>query len=167
MDPRRLLPYLLALTVCAVLATGDLVLLTQHPAAPPQPVSAAAPATPRDVLAAWDSRRAEAWATGDVEALRELYVAGSPTGRADVRMLSAYVARGLHVEGLTTQVLAWRVVDEAPDALTIRVTDRVVGGAVVGEGTSTLLPRDRASTRTMVLRRVDGDWRMWAVRERT
>ena len=82
-------------------------------------------------------------------------------------MLSAYVARGLHVEGLTTQVLAWEVVEETPDELTVLVTDRVVGGVVVGEGTSTPLPRDRATTRTVVLRRVDGDWRMWAVRGRT
>src|SRR5688500_1040554 len=118
MDPRRLLPYLLALAVCAVLATGGLVVLTQRTVAPPVPVSAIG-STPRDTLAAWDSRRAEAWATGDVGALRELYVAGSRTGRADIRMLSAYVDRGLHVEGLTTQVLAWEVVDETPEALTV------------------------------------------------
>lgn len=171
MDPRRLLPHLLAVTACAVLATGGLVLLDQRRSPPAAPVTAAvttrspAPAaTPRDTLAAWDARRADAWATGDVAALRELYVAGSPTGRADVRMLSAYVDRGLHVEGLSTQVLACTVVDESRTSLTLRVTDRVVGGVVVGEGTRARLPSDRATTRTVVLRRVDDGWRMWAVR---
>jgi len=164
MDPRRLLPYLLALTACAVLVTGGLVLLTQRSTAPPTPVSAP-PSTPRDTLAAWDSRRAEAWAAGDVAALRDLYVAGSRTGRADVRMLSAYVERGLRVEGITTQVLAWKVLEESADALTVRVTDRVVGGVAVGEGTRSPLPRDRATTRIATLRHVDGGWRMEEVRD--
>ena len=164
MDPRRLLPYLLALTACAVLATAALVLLTQHSGAPPAPVSAAPP-TPRDTLAAWDARRADAWAAGDVSALRELYVVGSRTGQADVRMLAAYVDRGLRVEGLTTQVLAWEVLEESADELTVRVTDRVVGGVVAGEGTSAPLPRDRATTRTVALRRTDDGWRVWEVRD--
>jgi hypothetical protein len=81
-------------------------------------------------------------------------------------MLSAYVDRGLHVEGLATQVLACEVIDESPTTLTLRVTDRVVAGVVVGEGTRARLPSDLATTRTVVLRRVDGGWRMWAVRER-
>ncbi len=164
MDPRRLLPYLLVLTACAVIATGGLVLLTQRSPVPPTPASAA-PSTPRDVLAAWDSRRAEAWAAGDVAALRELYVAGSPTGREDVRMLSTYADRGLHVVGLATQMLALEVIEESADGLVVRVTDRVVGGVVTGEGTSALLPRDGATTRTVTMRHVDGVWRIWAVRD--
>ncbi|UUZ58722.1 hypothetical protein [Nocardioides sp. B-3] len=91
-------------------------------------------------------------------ALRDLYVAGSSTGRADARMLSAYVERGLRVEGLATQVLALEVIVEGADALTVRVTDRFVGGVVVGGPDSKPLPRDRPTTRTPVLQRVDGVW---------
>jgi len=167
-DPRRLLPFILGLTVCVVLATSGLVLLSQRSAPPasPPPSSADAPATgPRGVLADWDARRSAAWAEGDVAALRELYVAGSHTGRRDARMLAAYVDRGLHVVGLATQVLALDVLDESADELTVRVTDRIVGGVVTGDAGGTPLPRDRASTRTLTLRRVDGVWLMATVRD--
>jgi len=166
-DPRRLLPFFLGLTVCVVLATTGLVFVSQRsapPASPPPSSSADAPG-PRGVLADWDARRSAAWAEGDVAALRELYVAGSQTGRADARMLAAYVDRGLHVVGLATQVLALEVLDESADQLTVRVTDRIVGGVVTGETGGTPLPRDRASTRTLALRRVDGVWLMATVRD--
>lgn len=161
MDPRRLLPYLLGLTVCAVLATALFLLFSQRsstPAAGPPAVAPSPVAGPREVLADWDARRATAWADGDVAALRDLYVAGSPTGRADARMLSAYVERGLRVEGLATQVLALEVINESADSLTVKVTDRLAGGDVVGESVSRRLPRDRATTRTLVLKRVEGVW---------
>lgn len=165
MDPRRLLPYLLALTACAVLATGGLVLATQR-SSPPEAAPAKAPSTgPREVVAEWDARRSAAWAQGDVAALRELYTATSPTGRADAQMLAAYVDRGLRVDGLATQVLALEVLDEGAEELTVRVTDRVVGGVVTGDGTSTPLPRDRPTTRTLALRRVDGVWLVVSVRD--
>ena len=178
MDPRRLLPSFFALTACAVLATVTLLLTTQRSSAPPARASTSTtpftapsttpsttPSTPREALAEWDSRRAEAWAAGDVSALRELYVAGSPTGREDVRMLSAYADRGLRVVGLTTQVLALEVLEESAGALVVRVTDRVVGGVVSGKGTSAALPHDRATTRTVTMRRVEGVWRIAAVRD--
>ena len=165
MDPRRLLPYLLGVTVCAVLATAGLVLVSQRSSPPVATVTEAPATAPRDVLAAWDARRSAAWADGDVAALRDLYVAGSPSGRADARMLAAYVDRGLHVEGVATQVLALEVLDEAADAITVRVTDRIVGGVVTGDAGSTPLPRDRPSTRTLALRRVDGVWLMATVRD--
>lgn len=171
MDPRRLLPFLLGLTFCAVLGTTGLVLASQRSTSPSSPPSSppspgGAPATgPRGVLADWDSRRSAAWADGDVTALRKLYVAGSRTGRADARMLAAYADRGLRVVGLATQVLALEVLDESADELAVRVTDRVVGGVVTGETGGTPLPRDRASTRTLALRRVDGVWLMATVRD--
>lgn len=173
MEPRRLLPYLLALTVSAVIATTALVVATDRPPRPPgtpgpdrpPAVVSGATSTPRDTLATWDTHRAEAWAAGDVAALRDLYVANSRTGRADARMLAAYVDRGLRVEGLTTQVLAWRVIEESSDVLVVRVTDRIVGGVVVGEGTNAPLPRDRPTTHTVTLRRAEGVWRMAVVRD--
>jgi hypothetical protein len=168
-DPRRLLPFLLGLTVCAVLATTCLVLVSQRSTPPASPSSAPSADTPatgaRDILADWDSRRSAAWADGDVTALRELYVDGSQTGRADARMLGAYADRGLRVVGLATQVLALEVLDESADELTVRVTDRVVGGVVTGETGGTPLPRDRASTRSLALRRVDGVWLVATVRD--
>ena len=165
MDPRRLLPYLLVLTVCAVLATAGVVLVSQRSSLPAgSRVERPAPG-PRDVLAGWDSRRSQAWAEGDVAALRKLYVADSRTGRADARMLAAYVDRGLRVEGLTTQVLALEVIDEGDDELTVRVTDRIVGGVVTGDAGGTPLPRDRPTTRTLALRRVSGVWLMVTARD--
>lgn len=165
MDPRRLLPYLLGLTACVVLATVGLVLVSQR-SSPPAETSADAPASgPGDVLAAWDTRRSLAWADGDVAALRKLYVAGSQTGREDARMLAAYAERGLRVVGLATQVLSLEVIDETADELVVRVTDRVVGGVVTGEAGRTPLPRDRPTTRTLALRRVAGVWLMATVRD--
>ncbi len=179
MDPRRLLPFLLGLTACVVLATTVLVIVSQRsaPSASRSPASSSIAETdadtdadahvtgPRRVLADWDSRRSAAWADGDVTALRELYVDGSQTGRADARMLGAYADRGLRVAGLATQVLALEVLDESADELTVRVTDRVVGGVVTGETGGTPLPRDRASTRSLALRRVDGVWLVATVRD--
>lgn len=164
MDPRRLLPYLLVLTVCVVLATAGLVLVSQRSSPGPSPTAAPVDG-PGAVLADWDSRRSQAWAEGDVAALRDLYVADSASGRADARMLAAYADRGLRVVGLATQVLALEVVAQTPDELTVRVTDRVVGGVVTGGAGRTPLPRDRPTTRTLALRRVEGVWLVATVRD--
>ncbi|WP_107765874.1 nuclear transport factor 2 family protein [Nocardioides terrigena] len=165
MDPRRLLPILLGVTLCAVLGTAALVALRPGPTGPGSRPVAAAPDGPRSVLADWDARRARAWASGDVSALRELYVDGSRTGRADVRMLASYVDRGLTVEGMRTQVLALEVLDESPVSVEVRVTDRVGGAQAVDGETVIPLPDDRPSTRTVVLRLVGGEWRVDEVRE--
>ena len=45
------------------------------------------PTMAREVLADWDARRADAWATGDAVALSGLYVPSSVAGRRDVAML--------------------------------------------------------------------------------
>ncbi len=177
MDPRRLLPAILVLTVCAVLATGGLLAI-RHRTMPDgtaiggstSPTRKTGESGPRTVLADWDQRRADAWSSGDVGALRRLYVAGSATGRVDVRMLTDYVARGLTVDGLHTQVLALTVVEDSAARLRIRVTDRVVGGAVTGQAaagqqTRQSLPRDRPTTRTLTLRQVQGEWLMVRVRD--
>ena len=69
-----------------------------------RPVAAALPAA--DVLRAWDGRRAEAFAAGDLAALGRLYVPGSRAGTADRALLRGYLDRGLRVEGMRVQVLA-------------------------------------------------------------
>jgi len=127
----------------------------------PAPRAAVAAAA---VLRVWDARRAEAWASGSVSDLRALYVPGSATGAADVRMLRAWRARGLVVADLRTQLLAVEVLEHAPGRLRLRVTDRVVAAEATGPGLRLPLPRDGASTYVIVLQRYDEVWR---VRETT
>lgn len=91
-------------------------------------------------------------------ALASLYVDGAGAGAADVRLLRDYLRRGLRVEGLTTQVLALRVVGRSADRLELVVTDRVVGAQAVGAGAPVALPVGRPSTRRVVLVRDDGSW---------
>ncbi len=161
MDPRRLLPALAAVACACVVATLVVTLVPPRDgrtAAPARPASSSAPAGPAAILAGWDARRAAAWADGDVEALEELYAAGSRTGAADVDLLRHYRARGLAVTGLSTQVLALHVVERSPSRLVVIITDRVVGGRAVGGSTPIALPADRASTRRVVLAREDDRW---------
>ncbi len=173
MDPRRLLPILVGLTLLAVVGTAALVALRpSSTGAVPRPVGAAgvrpvdaAGAGPRAVLADWDARRARAWSEGNVDTLRDLYVAGSRSGRADVRMLTSYVDRGLTVRGLETQVLELAVLDASPEVVDLRVTDRVRGAEAVDGDTVIALPDDRPSTRRVLLRLVEGEWLVDEVRE--
>jgi len=118
------------------------------PAAPP----------PVEVLRAWDAQRSRAWARGDPATLADLYAPGSVAGQRDRAMLRAWVARGLVVGRLHTQLLAVREVSRSRSTWTLRVTDRLVGGVAVGPGVRRPLPVDAATTRTVVLRRVDGRW---------
>lgn len=110
------------------------------------------------VLAGWDRRRAAAWAAGSVRELRALYVPGSRTATADVRMLRAWRARGLAVSGLATQLLAVEILHRSAGRLRLRVTDRVVRAVATGPGVSRALPRDLPTTYVVVLVRRGGDW---------
>ncbi|WP_136520866.1 hypothetical protein [Cellulomonas telluris] len=67
------------------------------------------------------------------------------------------------MEGLTTQVLSLEVLERGPHRLVLVVTDRVAGGVAVGGAVPVTLPRDRASTRRVVLTREPG--RPWQVDE--
>jgi hypothetical protein len=116
-----------------------------------------------EVLRAWDEARAAAYASGSVAALRDLY-AGT-AGAGDVRLLRSYLRRGYRVDGMRMQLLAVSVRAHEPGSWVLRVTDRLAGGAAVGHGERIALPRDRASTRTVRLRRADdGRWRVVSVR---
>ena len=125
-------------------------------------VSAAERPLERTVLSRWDRARSAAWARGSVGMLRRLYVPGSGAGRRDLRLLRAYADRGLRVEGLRTQVLAWSVVAREPDRLVLWVTDRLVGGVAVRSDGSTRarLPADRPTERRVMLVRREGRWLM-------
>lgn len=111
----------------------------------------------------WDVRRAQAWSAGDERALGDLYTAGSTTGRADRSMLRSWSARDLRVEEMAMQLLAVRVRTWSEGRVVLVVTDRLSGGVAVGDGARMPLPRDSASTRRVVLRRVAGEWRVASV----
>lgn len=120
-----------------------------------------------DVLREWDRARSRAYADGDVGALRGLYAVGSEAGRSDVRLLRAYLRRGLVVTGMQVQLLAVEVLHESPTRLRLRVTDRLTGAAAVDrDGTAIRLPRDAVSTRVVELVRDGGrgPWRVARVR---
>lgn len=109
--------------------------------------------------------RSRAFAKGDVRALRRLYAEGSAAGTSDVRLLRGYLRRGLRVEGMRMQVLALDVVREDPGRLLLRVTDRLTGAVAVDRGSRVRMPRDRASTHVIDLRRTGGRWLVASVRE--
>jgi hypothetical protein len=118
-----------------------------------------------EVLRAWDSDRALAWAQADPGALRALYVRGSGAGRADVRLLRAYRARGLVVRQLVTQVFAVRVLRRNDTSIRLRVFDRVAGGEVLEhgdpeEGNAVPLRSSRPVTRTITFRLDGATWRV-------
>jgi hypothetical protein len=185
----RLLLVVLVLTALGALAAGvagvvegrpSVVMTPERPTSPESrlPVTgnrAAKPgratAAPRRrvaalaVLGAWDVRRAAAWAAGDEAALAALYTDGSAAGRRDRAMLGRYGARGLRVRGMRMQVLAGKVRSRTAGRIVLMVTDRLAHAVAVRRGTRVVLPRDRATRRTIVLRRVAGEWRVaqvWA-----
>ena len=132
---------------------------------------AAAPAqVPEElrVLSGWDRQRAAAYASGDVAALRALYVPGSGTGRQDAAVLRAYADRGLVVRGLRMQVLACDISYSGPGRIRLVVTDRVQGAVVVRgaarDPTAIRLPSDRPSRRVVTFVRRAGRWLVAEVR---
>ena len=172
MKPGR--AHLLLASLAAVAASlVALLLAVQHRAGqrPPaaEPAATGAAGSLRDdplvVLRAWDERRAEAWAAGDVAALRALYLPGSATGRHDAHLLDRYLARGLRVRGMGVQVLAVDVRRAGDDVLRLVVTDRLVGAVATGAGVRTALPADAPSRRLVTLRLVGSRWRVDEVRD--
>jgi hypothetical protein len=158
-----------AVTACGPPSTVARVRDAAPAATTTLPAAGAAAARPARVAAVellrrWDERRAAAWARGDARLLRPLYTAGSVAGRRDRSMLRAWVAHGLVVQGLRTQLLAVRTLEHTRTTWTLEVTDRVLGGVAVGPGVRRPLPRDRPSTRVVRLRRVEGAWRVATVR---
>jgi hypothetical protein len=124
------------------------------------PVEAVAEESPVAVLQAWDERRAAAWATDDVGALRRLYVARSTAGERDVAMLRRYVERGLTVAALDVQVLSGEVLEQVPSRVTVEVTERLARASASDGERWWRLPRGGVSTRRVTLRLVRGEWRV-------
>jgi hypothetical protein len=127
-------------------------------------ISAAPTGGPVSVLHVWDERRAAAWAAGDVAALRSLYTRRSVAGDHDAARLSRWLDRGLRVRRMQTQVLRAQVLEERPARLVLEVTDRIARAVATGRGRAMPLPADAPSRWRITLRRVQGEWRVAAVR---
>ena len=112
------------------------------------------------MLATWDVQRSAAWSDGDVRRLESLYTEGSVAGERDVAKLRQWVDRGRVVTGLRMQVLSFREVGRTSDRWVLDVVDRVVGAESDGDP----LPVDEPSAHTIVLRLVEGEWLVSAVR---
>ncbi|MCW2793151.1 MAG: hypothetical protein JWO76_2249 [Nocardioides sp.] len=166
--PRVLLAVLVLILLSALAVAVGGVVRSTEPRPAPRPLLLGRPAPEPEsaavrVLRAWDVRRARAWSRGETGALRRLYVARSSAARHDVAMLRAWSRRGLRVRGMRMQVLGVDVRAQGPDRIVLMVTDRLTGAVAVGSGTRVPLPRDAASTRTVTLRRVTGEWRVASV----
>lgn len=122
------------------------------------------PSTPAvDVLRAWDTSRAQAYAAGDAAALSSLYVAGSTAGTTDVRLLRSYAGRGLRVEGMSMQILAVVVLARSRGRWRLQVTDRLFGAVAVSERARAVLPRDQASSHVVTMLLRAGVWKVASV----
>jgi hypothetical protein len=133
----------------------------------PSPVTARTPDRPPvravEVLEKWDRARAAAYSSGDVPALRRLYVAGAPPGRHDVRMLREYVERGLVVRDLVLQRSEVEVLSSAGRRLRVAVTERLAAATVVAADGEVALPADRLERRVVTLLRRGERWQVAAV----
>jgi len=143
-------------------ATSDTVTTPTSPSAATQPADRAQQTQALTILRAWDARRAQAWAAGDVAGLRRLYTPGSASGASDCADLKQYVDRGLVVEGMTTQILAASVVSFEPEHVVLDITDRLAASTAVGDGGRFKLPGTQAQELTVELVRQHG---VWLVRE--
>jgi hypothetical protein len=160
-------------TLLTITATGcdeDPARVSEPAAEAPGPGSAddpvPSPGRASVVLRDWDRARAAAYAHGDVAALRRLYLGRSEAGRADARLLRRYLARGLRVEGMRTQLLELRVLAHGSHRMRLRVVERLVGAEAVHRRTGFRqpLPHAAAGERVVELRRTpDGAWRVVGV----
>ncbi len=161
------------LMLAAPIAAGGVLALGRDPAGAPgadraSEVDSVGARASRDpavaALSTWDRRRADAWQRGDRVALRRLYVARSLAGRHDLAMLEQWRDQGLVVAGMRTQLLNARVVVRRHNTLVVAVTERLVRATAVGPGTRIRLPVSSPARREVTLRRLDGRWRVAAVR---
>ncbi len=109
------------------------------------------------VLERWQDDRAAAYSSGDVAALRRLHVRGSIAGRRDVRVLRAYVARGVVLE-LHTRTDALSVLVARPGRVVVRQR-AVVRATVQVAGRTRTLPGQAGWRRVELVRR-EGRWRL-------
>lgn len=143
------------------------------PATGPAPAGTAAPeATPESgrelVLLAADlsARRDRGLMAGSMEGLRKVHAAGSPALAIDEKVVARMRGMGLRLEALETRLSDVAVLPgEKPGEARIAATS-VQGGYryVDRKGTVIASAKQSESQRVlMVLRYMDGSWRMWQV----
>jgi hypothetical protein len=160
----RVLPALFVLI--ALLALVALVLGAVATRGSPGRAPRAAPVSATDgalrVLRDWDARRADAYAAGSTDRLRELYVPGA--GGADLRLLRGYRSRGLRVVGMRTQLLGVAVLERRSGRWSVRVTDRLARAVALHGHQRTALPRGTSSVHLLTfVRSGGGRWRLAGV----
>lgn len=112
-------------------------------------------------LAELDRVRSEAFATGDPSLLRDVYTPDSGALRSDRRAIAAYARRDGRVQGAQLQVLSCRVESRDAGRVRLDVVDQLAPARVAwGDGSSTRLPNDRPTRRTVTLRRTGAGWRI-------
>ena len=115
------------------------------------------------VLGGLDLVRTEAFVTGEVDRLSDVYV-DERAARADADVLRSYRERGLRLEGMVLVRDSCRVKDRSRHRVTLDVVDHLRPTWVqTAEGRRRELPRDRPTRRTVVLERVGDVWRVAAV----
>jgi hypothetical protein len=162
MRTRTLLLLATAVTLATIGGVG-VGIASGGPARPErEPTSVGAAASPAArasrVLAAWDSRRAAAWARGDASALAALYTRSSATGARDVTDLRRWRDRRLRVVGLRQQVTRLRVLVDRPRRIVVEATERTVHAIAVAGHRRTALPVSAWSTHRIRLRHGAGRW---------
>jgi len=137
------------------------------PPSPSVPKRATADPVPVDwvgVVRALDRRRAAAFATADVGALREVYASGSPALKADVATLDAMAKAGVTPRGFAITSSGVRLMHRTSTAATLRVTDTVASYQLVRSGRLVRAVSARGpSTFTMTLALIGAEWRIVSV----
>lgn len=118
------------------------------------------------VLGRWDRRRAAAYTTGDVAALRALYLPRRRVAEADASLLRSYVERGLTVRGVVPQVVEVAVVHQAPARLRLRVRERLPPTQVRSTEERRALPPGGLHVHEVTLVRRATGWKVAAVASR-
>jgi hypothetical protein len=84
--------------------------------------------------------------------------------RHDLATLRAYAERGVRLTGVRLRTLDARLLGRFGRYVRLRVVDRLERPTAHGADGTVRLPRDRATSRVIVLRDVADGWRIAAVR---
>lgn len=116
------------------------------------------------LLGGLDLVRTEAFVTGEVARLRDVYI-DERAARADAEVLRSYRERGLRLHGMVLVRESCRVTSRSRRQVTLHVIDRLGPTSVeAADGRRRDLPRDRPTRRIVVLERVGEVWRVAAAR---
>lgn len=117
-------------------------------------------------LAGLDTIRSQAFAAADPRLLDRVYVTGSEAGRTDAAAITSYARRDGRVVGAQLRVLSCRVVRASAEQARLDVVDVLTPARVVwSDGSTTALPLDQPTRRTITVRRTSDGWRIGAVEQ--